>query len=242
MSAILPHGEIKPPHGGIKIRLPLGEAPIPFFPGWGPRRLDHNARRDAPLSFAQRLKIFRFTAGFGGSGGFPSRRIQQWDLILCGEIRLSRAKIGAALEAGGASQWADLDPVVLSIEAKLRRTGKGKRLLIENGSKAEFNANLAAMITEAFAIRNQLLSGSDTNIEAMTERVGITKGRLASLVRLSYLAPDIVRALLDGLQPIELTPTRLIRLSKDLPHEWSEQRHFLGFGEGRSMSSDRNAL
>ena len=54
--------------------LPLGEAPIPFFPGWRPRRLDHNARRDAPLSFAQRLKIFRFTAGFGDLGGFPSRK------------------------------------------------------------------------------------------------------------------------------------------------------------------------
>jgi hypothetical protein len=85
------------------------------------------------------------------------------------------------------------------------------------------------MITEAFAIRNQLLSGSDTSIEAMTERLGITKGRLASLVQLSYLAPDIVRALLDGRQPIELTPTRLFRLSKYLPHEWSEQRNFLGF-------------
>jgi len=32
---------------------------------------------------------------------------------------------------------------------------------------------------------------------------------------LSYLAPDIVRALLDGRQPIELTPTRLFRLSKE---------------------------
>ena len=30
------------------------------------------------------MKIFRFTAGFGGSGGFPWRRIQQRDLILCG--------------------------------------------------------------------------------------------------------------------------------------------------------------
>ena len=50
------------------------------------------------------------------------------------EIRLSRVKIAAALEAGGASQWADLDPVVLSIEAKLRRAGKAKRLLIENGA------------------------------------------------------------------------------------------------------------
>jgi hypothetical protein len=50
-----------------------------------------------------------------------------------------------------------------------------------------------------------------------------------SLIRLSYLAPDIVRALLEGRQPIELTPTGLLRLSKDLPHDWSEQRHVLGF-------------
>ena len=58
------------------------------------------------------------------------------------EIRLSRAKIAAALEAGEASQRPDLDPVVLSIEAKLRRAGKGKRLVIENGAEAEVNAGL----------------------------------------------------------------------------------------------------
>ena len=29
--------------------------------------------------------------------------------------------------------------------------------------------------------------------------------------------------------PIELTPTRLLRLSKNLPHDWKEQRGFLGF-------------
>jgi hypothetical protein len=144
------------------------------------------------------------------------------------EIRLARAKFAAALEAGE-SQRPDLDPVVLSIEAKLRRGGKGKRLVIENGAGAEVNAGLAAMITEAFAIRNQLLSGSDASIEAMSGRLGTNKCRLTSLIRLSYLAPDIVRALLEGRQPIELTPTRLLRLSKDLPHDWSEQRHVLGF-------------
>ena len=31
-------------------------------------------------------------------------------------------------------------------------------------------------------------------------------------------------------QPIEQTPTRPFQLSKDLPHDWSEQRQFLGFG------------
>jgi site-specific DNA recombinase len=48
-------------------------------------------------------------------------------------------------------------------------------------------------------------------------------------VRLSYLAPDIVRAVLEGHQPIELTPTRLLRLSKDLPHDWKDSARFLGF-------------
>jgi site-specific DNA recombinase len=97
------------------------------------------------------------------------------------------------------------------------------------------------MITEAFAVQNQLLSGSDASIEAMTERLGIAKGHLTSLVRLSYLAPGIVRALLAGRQPIDLTPTRLLRLSKDLPHDWSEQRQFLGFADGRSIISGHNA-
>ncbi len=145
------------------------------------------------------------------------------------DISLSRTKIAAALKAGGRSQPPDLDPIVLSVEAKLRRAGKGKRLVIENGAEAEVNAGLAAMIAEALAIRNQLLSGQDDSIKSMTERLGIGKGRNTSLVRLSYLAPDIVWALIDGRQPIELTPTRLLRLSKDLPHDWKEQRLFLGF-------------
>jgi hypothetical protein len=45
----------------------------------------------------------------------------------------------------------------------------------------------------------------------------------------SQLAPEIVGALLAGRHPIELTPTRLLRLSKNLPHDWKEQRRFLGF-------------
>jgi hypothetical protein len=60
--------------------------------------------------------------------------------------------------------------------------------------------------------------------------------------RLSHLAPEIVGALLAGRHPIELTPTRLLRLSKNLPHDWKEQRRFLGFSikiqPKRSTSDD----
>jgi hypothetical protein len=70
------------------------------------------------------------------------------------------------------------------------------------GAAAEVNESLIELIKEAFTIRNQLLlSGSDDSIETMTERLRTGKGHLTSLVRLSYLAPDIVRALLAGRQP-----------------------------------------
>ena len=99
-------------------------------------------------------------------------------------LHLSAAKLAAALTGGGRADRADADPIVLSIEAKLKRAGKGKRLIIENGAGAEVNEGLVALIREAFAIRNQLLSGPDDSIEAMSGRLGMNKGRLTSLVRL----------------------------------------------------------
>jgi hypothetical protein len=51
----------------------------------------------------------------------------------------------------------------------------------------------------------------------------------AVLVRLSYLSPKIIHAIATGEQPIELTPTRLVALSRNLPHDWQEQRRLLGF-------------
>ena len=48
------------------------------------------------------------------------------------------------------------------------------------------------------------------------------------LVRLSYLAPDITQAILDGRQPCDLTTTKLLAHSR-LPLTWREQRRALGF-------------
>jgi site-specific DNA recombinase len=118
---------------------------------------------------------------------------------------------------------------MLSIAASLRGAGKGKRLVIESSAHSEINAGLVDLMRDAFAVRNSLLSGSDDSIEAMTVRLGMSTGYISALVRLSYLAPSIVRACLEGRQPVGLTPTRLLTSSQDLPHDWQEQRRFLGF-------------
>jgi len=64
---------------------------------------------------------------------------------------------------------------------------------------------------------------------AWSGRGGVGKGHVTALVRLSYLAPDIVRDCLEGRQPVDLSPIRLLKLSKDLPVDWTEQRVHLGF-------------
>ena len=156
-------------------------------------------------------------------------------------LQLNRGELASALIGDGKPPYKRADLMLLSIDATLKRAGKGKRLVIDNENAPEINPELAAMMGEAFSIRNHVLSGADDRIEAMTQRLGARKGHLTSLVRLSYLAPDIVRALLEGRQPIELTPTRLLRLSKDLPNDWREQRQFLGFSDRRSPIGDRNA-
>jgi hypothetical protein len=47
------------------------------------------------------------------------------------------------------------------------------------------------------------------------------------LVRLSYLAPDITQAILDGRQPPDLTAEKLLEHSR-LPLAWHDQRIVLG--------------
>ena len=74
-----------------------------------------------------------------------------------------------------------------------------------------------------------LLAGHDDSIEVMASRLGVRRDYLTVLVRLSYLSPEIVRAVLLGQQPVELSPTRLVKISKDLPHDWHAQRQVLGF-------------
>lgn len=66
--------------------------------------------------------------------------------------------------------------------------------------------------------------------QSVTELAHVLKRKPASfsrLVRLNYLAPDIVAAIVDGTQPAGLTRRRMMEC--DLPLDWALQRRLLGF-------------
>ena len=121
------------------------------------------------------------------------------------------------------------EAIDLAIEAKLRRAGKGIRLVVGGGMAEKSNGQMAALLRDAHATRNSLMSGRDETIDAMAQRLGIKRDYLSARMRLTYLAPDIVSMLVAGRHPEGLTPAGLLSVCKDLPHDWQLQRAVLGF-------------
>ena len=82
-----------------------------------------------------------------------------------------------------------------------------------------------------FGFTNPVLVTDDGAIVARHGRVMAAKELGMDCVptlRLSWLAPDILRLVFDGRQHLDWTATKLLTTSKDLPSDWRDQRHFLG--------------
>ena len=77
---------------------------------------------------------------------------------------------------------------------------------------------MIVLLRDAHATRDALMAGRDETIDAMARRLGVKRDYLSAHMRVTYLAPDIVRAVVSGRYPPQLTPARgppSVRLSTD---------------------------
>ena len=93
---------------------------------------------------------------------------------------------------------------------------------------AKPDARLVKLLIRARQFNAALVGGDGVPFAALAEREAVTPSYFTRLVRLSYLAPDITEAILDGHQPPDLTADKLLAHSR-LPLTWHEQRTALGF-------------
>jgi site-specific DNA recombinase len=118
---------------------------------------------------------------------------------------------------------------VLSIPARLKRTGKEMRIIVDDGSEPTTpNTGLVRLLVRANVIRDKLLSDRSLTFEEIAKIEGVVPSYATRLFRLTLLAPDIVSAILSGRHPPELTARRLMDDTR-LPFDWREQRQSLGF-------------
>ena len=93
---------------------------------------------------------------------------------------------------------------------------------------AKPDARLIKLLIRARRLNAALMGSDGVLFAALAKQEGVSPSYFTRLVRLSYLAPDITEAILDGRQPRDLTADKLLAHSR-LPLAWQDQRNVLGF-------------
>jgi hypothetical protein len=119
----------------------------------------------------------------------------------------------------------------LELPIRLKKRGVEKKLVLTGMPEPTANpsATLIAVLSQAHHWMDDLMSREAASARELSRRYKVDPGDLGKALDLAFLAPDIIKAILEGRQPVELTATRLRRLT-NLPASWAEQRRLLGFG------------
>lgn len=126
----------------------------------------------------------------------------------------------------------EADCLTLSVPARLKRAGLGTKMVIDGPAgwmeNGKADPSLAKLIVKSHVFREKLIKGGGASLRDIAVRQGVTPSYFTRLVRLTFLAPDITRAILEGRHPPTLTAAKLKEASR-LPLGWPEQREVLGF-------------
>jgi site-specific DNA recombinase len=119
--------------------------------------------------------------------------------------------------------------ILLQIKARLQRAGMEMRFVIDGVEiGAPPDEALVRLLTRAHSLASRLATNPSITLEEAGAAENMGAPYAARLMRLNFLAPDIVVAILNGRQPAVLTATKLMADTR-LPLAWTEQRKALGF-------------
>ena len=186
------------------------------------------------LTNADRLRNELLTSGPAG------QREILLDLIVRIEVTQQRIRIGLKIsglrnrlglpETDQSDTDAGPATVNLDLTVHLKRRGVETKLVIadDTGTPAAPDKTLIATIMLANQWFTELKTGEARSVKDLVARHRVDRGDVCRILPLAFLAPDIVEAIVEGRQPMDLTATRLKRL-RPLPTLWNEQRRLLGF-------------
>ena len=128
-----------------------------------------------------------------------------------------------------ASEDPSSSAIELTVAIVFKQRGVETKLMLPGLDQLNTSAGrdpaLIKAIARGRAWFDELATGRALSLQALAKRDAITRRYIRRLVSLAFLSPELVEAILQGRQPVELTATRLTEL--DLPLDWTEQRRLL---------------
>jgi site-specific DNA recombinase len=97
---------------------------------------------------------------------------------------------------------------------------------------------LIKAVVRGYLWRTELLNGTIETIGQLVKKVRFRREYVLRLLRLGFLAPDLIEAMLNGRLP--LAPN-LTLLKRPLPLDWAEQREFFGLSAQHNNSASSAA-
>lgn len=123
---------------------------------------------------------------------------------------------------------------VLSVPARLRRTGMETKLLIQGALGAEpprrTDRSLLRLIARARHFSDLIMdpNSNGRSMQDLAAEAGVSPSYFTRVLRLSFLAPEITKAIVQGRQPSEFSAIKLMRIGQ-FALRWPDQRRELGF-------------
>jgi site-specific DNA recombinase len=123
------------------------------------------------------------------------------------------------------AQLPDQIAIARSFPMQLKRRGVELKLIVgdHNRSAAIVDLSLLKALARAHRWFDELSTGKARSLAAIAAREGLNVRYVGRLIRLAFLAPDIVQSIVEGRQPATLTAEALTR-HIELPLSWSSQR------------------
>jgi len=118
--------------------------------------------------------------------------------------------------------------VRLETATSLVRAGKGVRLVVPGagtGGAATPDPALVKLIVKARLARRAVEEADGEDLDTIAAAQGHDRQYFGVLLRIAWLSPRIIEAVLDGRQPPTLTRQRLARMP--IPLSWAEQEELL---------------
>jgi hypothetical protein len=191
---------------------------------------------DVPSDQIRKLlgRAARLAAALGGSPGERAKLVRELvEKIIVDEktimIKLRRGFLLGEDVPSSASEAASDSAVELTAAVAFTRRGAETKLVLQGLAQQTHNSRCDPALIKAIARGRawfeELATGRARSLQELAKRDGISRRYIRRLVGLAFLSPQLVEAILQGRQSVELTATRLTEL--DLPLDWTEQHRLL---------------
>ncbi len=139
-------------------------------------------------------------------------------------IRVS-IKLPIASAEKSRAQLPDQVAIARSFPMQLKRRGVELRLIVgdHNRSAGIVDLSLLKAVARAYRWFDEISTGKARSLAAIAAREGLAVRYVGRLIRLAFLAPEIVESIVEGRQPTTLTAEALTR-RMELPLSWCSQK------------------